>query len=118
MYTLDEINEKAKSAAIKASCTMFIFVILIPVLLLLWMVLIGGEGIQLFPIDEKLKKYLYSSIPTIFPSALFAAIVIYYVRLNATKKKLEKENEQEDIVKREEHYRRMEELLEKMSKDK
>ena len=117
MYTLDEIDEKAKSAAIKVSCAIFVLVILFPVLLPLFMFLMGAD-IYLFPFEEKAKGYLYSVMPHTFIIAFFAVTGCYIITSYKTKRKLEKENEQEENEKREEHYRRMEELLEKMSKDK
>ena len=117
MYTLDEIDEKAKSSAIKTSCWVFVLIILLPVLLPLFMFLMGAD-IYLFPFEEKAKGYLYSIMPHTFIAAFFAATGSYIITSYQTKKKREEENEQEENEKREEHYRRMEELLEKMSKDK
>ena len=117
MYTLDEIDEKAKSAAIKTACLVFVFVILLPVLLPLFMFLMG-EKVYLFPLDEHIKGYLYSIMQLTLTTAVFLALASYIITSYKTKKKLEEENEQEENEKREEHYRRMEELLEKMSKDK
>lgn len=117
MYTLDEIDEKAKSAAIKTSCLVFVLVILLPVLLPLFMFLMG-EKVYLFPLDEHVKGYLYSVMQLTLTIAVFLALASYIITSHKTKKKLEEENEQEENEKREEHYRRMEELLEKMSKDK
>ena len=117
MYTLDEIDEKAKSAAIKVSCAIFVLVILFPVLLPLFMFLMGAD-IYLFSFEEKAKGYLYSIMQLTLTTAVFLALASYIITSYKTKKKLEEENEQEENEKREEHYRRMEKLLEKMSKDK
>lgn len=50
--------------------------------------------------------------------AFFGAGLMAWVASSNTKKKMLEENAQEESEKREEHYRKMEGLIEKMSKDK
>lgn len=100
MYTLEEINEKANSNAMK----------------LFWVWLLAF-GIPIGYLNYVAQSY---GDPPPFALDVFVFIgagIMAWVAFYNTKKKLKEENEQEERQERDEHYKRMEELLEKMSKN-
>lgn len=103
MYTLEEINEAAKS---KAWLMFWIWMLVfgIPIAFLNYEAMSCGEFItELILCDFFLP---------------FSAVIMACLAYSGEKKKKYRENEEEERLERERHYRKMEDLLEKMSKDK
>lgn len=103
MYTLEEINEAAKSKA----------------WLMFWI------WILVFGTPTAFLNYTAMSSGGIDPGLILfdvllvvSAIVMASLAYLGEKKKKYRENEEEERLERERHYRKMEDLLEKMSKDK
>lgn len=101
MYTLNEIEQAAKSKARKVTW-IWILVFGIPIGIMNCMAISANDFQPIFLI---LDTFLFIS-----------ALIMYHVAEAGTKKKMKEENEQEERQERDEHYKRMEELLEKMSK--
>lgn len=115
MYTLEEINEAAKAKGWKMFWVWFItFGIGFPIVLPLIIIAFGADA-------NFSSKAIWSYLKSvIFGSLLFAALsgtVMSAVASINTKKKMKEENEQEEQRNRDDHYKKMEELLEKLSKE-
>lgn len=107
MYSLDEINEAANAKAWKMFWV-WILVFGVPMAIMTYVTFQ----------DRLAPTGLIQSIIFGDFAAFFGAGIMAWVASYNTKKKMLEENTQEESEKREEHYRKMEELLEKMSKDK
>lgn len=116
MYTLEEIKEEAKAKGWKMFWIWLLtFGLGFPALMLILSSVIGTD--VKFD-DETIEFLITSMITTVLPLALFTAGIMSAVAFYGTKKKLKEENEQEEKQNREDHYRKMEEMLKRMSKDK
>lgn len=116
MYTLEEINEAARARGWKFFWIWTLtFGIGLPLFLPLLMSVVGTNvKFDAANIAAYSKIILFGSIPiAVITGAIMSAVASY-----GTKKKMTEENSQEEQQNRENHYKRMEELLEKMSKDK
>lgn len=103
MYTLNEIEQAAKSKARKVTW-IWILVFGIPIGIMNCMA-ISANDFQ--PILLILDTFLFIS-----------ALIMYHVAEAGTKKKMKEENEAEENKQREKHYRKMEEMMEKLTKEK
>ena len=110
MYTIEEINEAAKARGMKAFSIWFFSWFAIYVI---FVALAAAKN----P-DLKWTEIAFSfGMLTFLIFIPISATVFYALGAYNTRKLMERENQQEESEKREEHYRKMEELLEKMSKD-
>lgn len=101
MYSLEEINQAASAKAWK--------------IFWVWLLVFG------IPIGFLNYKAISYGDPPLAMLDLFLFIgagIMSWVAYANTKKKMNDENAAEESNKREEHYKKMEELLEKMSKEK
>ena len=106
MYTLEEINEAAKAKGWK----------FFQIWTLLWVIVILGIivfGAIKNP-DLKVIEIVLMQLP-FFILVMFSSCIFYALAYYETKKKMKEENEHEEKSNRDDHYKRMEELLEKMS---
>lgn len=120
MYTLEDINERAKlhfqMALVK---WLVVFGILFPVLMTMIMYVVAVMLNKNPKIGDAL-NILFS----LYLSPLFIGLIVVttplvaYASPAAIKKRMNEENAEEERQQREEHYRKMEELIEKMAKDK
>ena len=107
MYTLNEINEAANAKAWKMFWV-WILVFGLPMAFLTYITLqdrLAPSGL--------IQSIIFGDFVAFFGAGLMA-----WVASSNTKKKMLEENAQEESEQREEHYRKMEELIEKMSKNK
>ena len=115
MYTLEEINEAARAKGWKMFWVWFItFGIGFPIGLPLIMMTLGVD------VNLSSKATIGYLKSVIWGSLLFAVLsgaVMSAVASINTKKKMKEENEQEEQRNRDDHYKKMEELLEKLSKE-
>lgn len=95
------------------------FGIIFPILMIIVMVVLASmTNSHPVRIDD-----IIGILSSIYLSPLYLILMIIstplmgYASSKAIKKKMLEENAQEESEKREEHYRKMEELIEKMSKD-
>ncbi len=107
MYTLNEIEQKAKSKAWK----MFWIWILVFGLPMGVITFITSQD-SLAPLDL-IQSLIFGDF-----GVFFGAIIMSWVAYANTKKKMKEENEAEENKQREEHYRKMEEMMEKLTKEK
>ena len=116
MYTLEEINKEAKSQAIKAFWKTFLsFGFGFPIAgLIIALIFAPSENMDM----DAITGFLMSVFPMCIIGGFFGGAIFYISVSVGVKKKMKEENEQEELKKREEHYRKMEELLEKMAENK
>ena len=107
MYTLEEIEEESKTKGWKAFWV-WLLVFGIPMAILTY--IISNDRIAPASLMAVLS---FSDL-----GVLFGALAMRWVASSNTKKKMKEENEAEKQANREDHYKRMEELLEKMTKEK
>ena len=107
MYTLEEIEQ---TAAAKSWRVFWLWLLAfgIPTALITFMIYQ----------DSYLSKHYLLLLIVVDPLVLFSAFLMQAISRNGYKKKMIEENAEEERLEREQHYRKMEELLEKMSKDK
>ena len=107
MYTLEEIEQTASAKSWRVFWT-WLLAFGIPMVLITFMIYQ----------DRYLSKHYLLPLIVFDPLVIFSAFFMQVVSRNGYKKKMMEENEYEERQQREEHYQRMEELLEKMSKEK
>ena len=113
MYTLEEIEEEAK--AYKWKCWRWCLVFSLAFFALFVLVLLPAMIKSYHPHGDNFFFYFE------FIGTLVLILVTWSLPEKAykgKKKQLEEENRHEEQQKREDHYKRMEELLEKMTKEK
>ena len=116
MYTLEEINETARAKGIGAFWKIFLFFgVGFPVIGIGIMMLFAPSGNVTK--ESTIALLLSILLPCLICGLLAGAIVNILVSVGV-KKKMKEENEAEEQANREDHYKRMEELLEKMTKEK
>lgn len=122
MYTLEEIEERGKlhfqMTVVKWIVGFgIIFPIFMGFVLILLSTMVDSRHALTF-------SDILSVLTSIYLSPLYLGLMVIstplmgYGASKAIKKKMLEENAEEERQEREEHYRKMEELLEKMSKDK
>ena len=116
MYTLEEINEKARSKGLKAFCKIFLFFGIGFPIIGIFAMLFFEPSVNAD--KESVFEFLLSFLPVSLICGLFGGLITYILVSYGTKNKMKEENKQEEQQDREEHYKHMEELLEKMSKEK
>ena len=107
MYTLEEIEQTASAKSWRVFW-IWLLVFGLPTAFLTYLIMK----------DSYLSRHYLMPLVFVDPLVLFSAFLMQVVSRNGWKKKLMEENEYEERQKREEHYQRMEELLEKMNKEK
>lgn len=107
MYTLEEIEEESKSKGWKAFWV-WLLVFGIPMAILTY--IISNDRIAPASLMAVLSFGDFG--------VLFGALAMRWVASSNTKKKMMEENAEEEHRNRDAHYQRMEELLEKMTKEK
>ena len=109
MYTLEEIDSKSKAHGLKAFFIWFLLWMFIIVMMISFALQKNSD----LTLNEIIKGF------GIFILMVFLSSFIFYaIGVNGMKKKLTEQNAEEERLKKEEHYQRMEELLEKMNKQK
>lgn len=122
MYTLEEIEERGKlhfqMTVVKWIVGFgIVFPIFMGFVIILLSIMTDSRHALKFSDILNVLSYMYFS-PLYIILMIISTPLMGYASSKAIKKKMIEENAQEESEKREEHYRKMEELLEKMSKDK
>ena len=111
MYTQEEIHEEARSAQLRT----------IP-----WMLLIGILVIAVFYFYTQMEfshynPYNQHTMYYIMVCVMFVVVIFTCalpgIAYNNKKKQLEAENAEEERMKREEHYKKMEDMLKRMNNE-
>ena len=107
MYTLEEIEQEANAKGWRAfriwlSIWMFLMV--------LFILFAAANNPDLHWYDIALDEWW------LFAFILLSSFIFFFIGAAGTRNKMKEENEQEERNKREEHYKKIEELFEKMNK--
>lgn len=107
MYTLEEINKEANAKGWRAF-RIWLFVWL--VIMALFILFAAANNPDLHWYEIALDEWW------LFAFILLSAFLFYFIGATGAANKMKAENEQEERQKREDHYKKMEELLENMNK--
>ena len=112
MYTLEEIEQEAKACKMKYWRWCFVISLLLVAFFIF--LLLPALTDSYSPNGDNF--FVYFTVLSVIVSIILI-MSLPSRAYNFKKKQLEEENEQEENEKREDHYKRMEELLEKLSEE-